>query len=55
MEECKLAEEKLEKYRDQLKEMVKELTTGLAEINKEIQREITEKESCLSLNQKVLF
>jgi two-component sensor histidine kinase/CheY-like chemotaxis protein len=45
--ERKLAEKKLEKYRDQLEEMVKERTTKLAETNEELQREIAEKELLL--------
>ena len=42
--ERKLAEKKLEKYRHQLEEMVKERTTKLAETNEELQQEIAEKE-----------
>ncbi|MFC2146262.1 response regulator [Acidobacteriota bacterium] len=45
--ERKLAEQELEKYRDQLEEMVKERTTKLAVTNEELQREIAEKELLL--------
>lgn len=45
--ERKLAEEKLEKYRDQLEKMVKERTAKLAATNEELQREIAEKELLL--------